>query len=167
MSEYQYYEFLALDRPLTDDEYDQVQALSTRAEITRTRFVNEYQWGDFRGNPSALMDLYYDAHMYFANWGTRILMLRLPLSWLDLDTAAEYCFDETFNARRSGSNIVLEFQSEDESGDDRGYEIPGSLALFARLRNELSAGDLRPLYLAWLAGWRHLGRVRGRPARRR
>lgn len=152
MSEYQYYEFLALDRPLTDDEYDQVQSLSTRAEITRTRFVNEYQWGDFRGNPSAMMDLYYDAHMYFANWGTRILMLRLPLTWLGLDTAAEYCFDEAFNARRSGSNIVLEFQSEDESGDDWGYEIPASLALFAGLRNELSAGDLRPLYLAWLAG---------------
>ncbi|MEY9888038.1 hypothetical protein ABIA35_002725 [Catenulispora sp. MAP12-49] len=152
MSEYQYYEFLTLDRPLTDDEYEQVRALSTRAEITRTRFVNEYQWGDFRGDPSGLMDLYYDAHLYFANWGTRILMLRLPLSWLDLDTAAEYCNDGTFSARRSGKNIVLEFQSQDESGDDWGYEIPGSLGLFASIRNELCAGDLRPLYLAWLAG---------------
>jgi len=152
VSEYQYYEFLALDRPLTDDEYDHVRALSTRADITRTRFVNEYQWGDFRGNPSALMDLYYDAHLYFANWGTRILMLRLPLSWLDLDTAGEYCYDETFSARRSGKNIVLEFQSQDESGDDWGYEIPGSLSLFVGIRNELCAGDLRPLYLAWLAG---------------
>ncbi|NUR63507.1 MAG: hypothetical protein HOV87_33330 [Catenulispora sp.] len=152
MSEYQYYEFLALDRPLTDDEYEHVRALSTRADITRTRFVNEYQWGDFRGNPSALMDLCYDAHLYFANWGTRILMLRLPLSWLDMDTAAEYCNDETFSARRSGKNIVLEFHSEDESGEDWGYEIPGSLGLFVGIRNELSAGDLRPLYLAWLAG---------------
>ena len=42
MSEYQYYEFLALDRP-TDDEFEHVRALSTRAEITCTRFVNEYQ----------------------------------------------------------------------------------------------------------------------------
>ena len=56
MSEYQFYEFLALDRPLTDAEYGQVRALSTRAQVNRTRFVNEYQWGDFRGNPSALMD---------------------------------------------------------------------------------------------------------------
>ena len=156
MSEYQYYEFLALDRPLTDDEYKRVRALSTRAEITRTRFVNEYQWGDFRGDPSALMDLCYDAHLYFANWGTRILMLRLPLTWLDMDTAAEYCIGETFCTRRSGKNIVLEFRSEDESGDDWGYEIPGSLGLFVGLRNELSAGDLRPLYLAWLAGASYL-----------
>ncbi|WP_194905810.1 hypothetical protein [Catenulispora rubra] len=156
MSEYQYYEFLALDRPLTDDEYEYVRALSTRAEITRTRFVNEYQWGDFRGSPSALMDLCYDAHLYFANWGTRTLMLRLPLSWLDLDAAAEYVNDETFSARRSGKNIVLEFQSQDESGDDWGDEVPGSLGLFVNIRNELSAGDLRPLYLAWLAGTSYL-----------
>jgi hypothetical protein len=145
VSEYQYYEFLALDRPLTDDEYEHVRALSTRAEITRTRFVNEYQWGDFRGDPSALMDLCYDAHLYFANWGTHILMLRLPLSWLDLDTTSEYCNDETFSARRSGKNIVLEFHSEDWDGWP-------SLAALIGVRAELAAGDLRPLYLAWLAG---------------
>ena len=151
MSEYQYYEFLALDRPLSDDEYQRVRALSTRAEITRTQFVNEYEWGDFRGNPSALMDLCYDAHMYFANWGTHVLMLRLPLSWLGMKTATEYCNDETFSARRSGKNIVLEFRSEDESGDDWGYDHP-ELASFIAIRDELAAGDLRPLYLAWLAG---------------
>lgn len=150
MSEYQYYEFLALDRPLTDDEYEHVRALSTRAEITRTRFVNEYQWGDFRGDPSALMDLCYDAHLYFANWGTHILMLRLPLSWLDLGTTSEYCNDETFSARRSGKNLVLEFHSEEESGGD--WDEWPSLAALIGVRTELAAGDLRPLYLAWLAG---------------
>lgn len=151
MSEYQYYEFLALDRPLTDDEYEHVRALSTRAEITRTRFVNEYEWGGFRGDPSALMDLCYDAYMYFANWGTHILMLRLPLSWLDLDMASEYCNDETLSARRSGKNIVLEFHSEDESGEDWGYDHPALDSLIG-VRAELARGDLRPLYIAWLAG---------------
>ena len=81
------------------------------------------------------------AHLYYANWGTRILMLRLPLSWLDLNAAAEYCNDETFSARRSGTNIVLEFHSEVESGDDWGYEIPGSLgAVISRVDNMTSAG---------------------------
>ncbi|MEY9929996.1 hypothetical protein ABH926_004638 [Catenulispora sp. GP43] len=151
MSEYQYYEFLALDQPLTDEQYEQVRALSTRAEITRTRFVNEYQWGDFRGNPSALMDLCYDAHLYFANWGTRILMLRLPLSLLDIETTAEYCNDETFSSRRSDENIVLEFHSEDEGGEGWEEGWP-SLASLIGIRAELAAGDLRALYLAWLAG---------------
>lgn len=150
MSEYQYYEFLALDRQLTDDEYEQVRALSTRAEITRTRFVDEYQRGDFRGNPSALMDLCYDAHLYYANWGTRILMLRLPLSLLSVETAAEYGNDVAFSARRGGKNIVLRFHSEDESGED--WEGWPSLASLIGIRAELAAGDLRPLYLAWLAG---------------
>lgn len=153
MSEYQYYEFLAIDRPLTDDEYEQVRACSSRAEINRTRFVNEYQWGDFRGDPAALMDRFYDAHLYFANWGTRILMLRLPLTLLGLETAEAYCNDSTVFARGSGTNLILDLRSEDEEGDgwwgdDDG---PGSLGTLAVLRSELEAGDLRPLYLAWLA----------------
>ena len=51
MSEYQYYEFLALDKPLTDEQRAELRKLSSRAEITATRFVNEYNYGDFRGNP--------------------------------------------------------------------------------------------------------------------
>ena len=34
MSEYQYYEFLALDRPLTEKQMLEVRSLSTRARIT-------------------------------------------------------------------------------------------------------------------------------------
>jgi hypothetical protein len=152
VSEYQYYEFLALDRPLTDAEFGQVRALSTRAQVNRTRFVNEYQWGDFRGNPSTLMDRYYDAHLYFANWGTRILMLRLPATLLDLKTAKTYCDSDTASARRSGKNVVLEWRSDDEDGEeDWENGGPGPLAALVAVRAELAAGDLRPLYLAWLA----------------
>ena len=57
MSEYQYYEFQAVDRPLSREEIAAVRALSTRATITPTRFVNEYQWGDFKGDPLALMEV--------------------------------------------------------------------------------------------------------------
>ncbi|MFO7739670.1 MAG: hypothetical protein R6V46_14415 [Desulfatiglandaceae bacterium] len=41
MSEYQYYEFLAIDRPLTKDEMAELRALSTRATITPVGFTNE------------------------------------------------------------------------------------------------------------------------------
>ena len=40
MSEYQYYEFRAIDRPLTEEEMDELGALSSRAEITPTSFKN-------------------------------------------------------------------------------------------------------------------------------
>jgi hypothetical protein len=50
MSEYQYYEFLAIDRPLTSEEMGDLRALSTRAHITPVSFTNEYHWGDFKGS---------------------------------------------------------------------------------------------------------------------
>ncbi|WP_344591454.1 calcium-binding protein [Actinomadura vinacea] len=57
-------------------------ALSTRARITATSFTNEYHWGDFRGDPRRMMQRYYDAHLYVANWGTHRVMLRLPRALL-------------------------------------------------------------------------------------
>jgi len=41
MSEYQCYEFIALDRPLTAKEMAELRAISTTGEITPTRFWNE------------------------------------------------------------------------------------------------------------------------------
>ena len=91
MSEYQYYEFLALDKPLTDEQRAELRKLSSRAEITATRFVNEYSYGDFRGSPEKLMERYFDAFLYLANWGTRRLMFRLPRALLDAEVARRYC----------------------------------------------------------------------------
>jgi len=45
MSEYQYYEFLAIDRPLTPGERGELRLLSTRARISANSFINEYHWG--------------------------------------------------------------------------------------------------------------------------
>jgi hypothetical protein len=94
MSEYQYYEFLALDRPLTDKQCAELRSLSTRAEISATRFVNEYQWGNFKGDPREIMERYFDAFLYLANWGTRQLMFRLPREVLDAETAGLYCYTD-------------------------------------------------------------------------
>jgi len=70
MSEYQYYEFQAIDRPLTDDEQKTLRRYSGRAMITATRFVNSCSYGDFRGDESEWMAKYFDAFLYIANWGT-------------------------------------------------------------------------------------------------
>ena len=52
MSEYQYYEFTAVDRPLSTRDRAELRALSTRADITATSFVNTYEWGTFKGDPA-------------------------------------------------------------------------------------------------------------------
>jgi len=54
VSEYQYYEFRALDRRLTAEQQQRLRSLSSRAEISATRLANEYSFGDFRGDPGRL-----------------------------------------------------------------------------------------------------------------
>lgn len=78
MSEYQYYEFQAIDRPLSEQQMSELRACSSRATITATRFTNSYNWGDLKGDPKRWMEKYFDAFVYLANWGTRELMFRLP-----------------------------------------------------------------------------------------
>ena len=158
MSEYQYYEFLALDRPLTTAEQEEVGQLSTRARITATSFTNEYHWGDFKGSPDELIRRYYDAHLYFANWGTHRVMFRLPRTLLDPGLAQQYCVDPQVSVSATRDHVILDLTSEDESGydDESEYEeedLQGSLSAIVGARSELAAGDLRPLYLAWLSGY--------------
>lgn len=152
MSEYQYYEFLAVDQPLSERQQAEVRALSTRARITATSFTNEYHWGDFRGDPRTMMRRYYDAHLYVTNWGTHQVMLRLPRTLLPLKVAERYCVDPHVTAEVSGKHLILDLTSEDEGGD----WIEGaddSLSAIIGVRADLAAGDLRPLYLAWLAAY--------------
>jgi hypothetical protein len=56
LSEYQYYEFQAIDRPLTKEQMDELRSYSTRARITRTSFINDYSWGRFKGDEDAWME---------------------------------------------------------------------------------------------------------------
>ncbi|MFI9451550.1 hypothetical protein [Amycolatopsis sp. NPDC052450] len=152
MSEYQYYEFLAIDQPLDERQQAAVRSLSTRARISATSFVNEYHWGDFSGDPDQLMERYYDAHVYVADWGTRRLMFRLPRHCLDLDAVRDYCVGHYLSAWTADEFLVLSLTSEDEP-DEFDYEAEARLAATVGVRAELAAGDLRPLYLAWLAGY--------------
>ena len=149
MSEYQYYEFLALDRPLTVEQRAELRSISTRAEITATRFVNEYEWGDLKGDPRDMMKRYFDAFLYLANWGTRRLMFRLPREVLDAETAGQYCCTDTASLIQTDSHLILSLYL-DRDPDDYWDEPGGQLAAMVQARSELAAGDLRLLYLAWL-----------------
>jgi hypothetical protein len=150
VSEYQYYEFLAIDRPLTEREKQELRAVSSRAVITTTRFTNHYEWGNFKGDPRAWMERYFDAFLYFANWGTHELMLRLPRRVLDPATAKRYCYGERASARVKVEHVILEFSSEEEGSEWFEEDEDGSLSTLVQLRADLASGDLRALYLGWL-----------------
>jgi hypothetical protein len=152
MSEYQYYEFRAVDRPLDAADRAALRALSSRARITATRFTNHYDWGDFKGDPNALMERCFDLHLYYANWGTRRLMLRVPTRLVPAASIEALAGEvESFRVWTSGDNLVIDIIREemewhfDDEDDDA--DLLGELA---PLRDDLMSGDLRLLYLVWL-----------------
>jgi hypothetical protein len=149
MSEYQYYEFLALDRPLTDKQRAELRSLSTRAEISATRFVNEYHWGNFRGDPRKVMERYFDAFLYLANWGTRHLMFRLPREALDAKTADLHSYTGAASLLKTKDHLIVSLYA-DRDPDDYWEEAAGRLAAMVQARSDLAAGNLRLLYLGWL-----------------
>lgn len=152
MSEYQYYEFAAVDRPLDTRQQEELRRLSTRADITATSFVNSYHWGSFRGDPRAMVERYFDGFLYLANWGTHELMLRLPARLLDLDTAQRYCPTDTVSCWASRGNVILSATAEDEEGEYHDDVREWTLASILPVRAEIMSGDLRGLYLLWLLG---------------
>ena len=149
MSEYQYYEFQAIDRPLTAKEMSELRSYSTRARITPTSFVNDYSFGSFKGDEDAWMEKYFDAFLHLANWGTHVLKLRLPARLLDPATAKAYCGGDSAFVREKSGKVVLSFVSQDEEGGDW-VEGEGHLSSMISVRAELARGDLRALYLGWL-----------------
>ena len=157
MSEYQYYEFLALDKPLTSKQREELRQLSTRAEITATRFTNEYHWGSFRGDPEQMMADYFDAFLYLANWGTRHLMFRIPRAALDTEYARQSCYTDAASLIETDDHLIISLYA-DRDPDDYWDETTGELGSMVAARSELLGGDHRLLYLAWLMGiqWDHV-----------
>ena len=76
---------------MSREEIEILRGYSTRARITPTSFINDYSYGSFKGNEDEWMAKYFDAFLYVANWGTRVLMLRLPAKLLAERTARDYC----------------------------------------------------------------------------
>lgn len=154
MSEYQYYEFLAIDRPLTQKQIGEVRQFSTRAEITSTHFVNEYHFGNFHGDPDLLISKYFDVMVYFANWGTRRLLIGIPEEMHDPAGWKHYESDHGMEMRKGKGRPLLELFSEAEGYDYDDFDEAGGswMASLSPIRAEVLGGDLRPLFLGWLAG---------------
>jgi len=145
VGEYQYYEFQAIDRPLSEDDRVALRALSTRARITATRFTNHYEWGDFKGDPRRLVERWFDLHLYLTNWGTRQLMMRFPKrlverSWLDV-----FLLDvDWVVVWEKGDHLIVDMcRDEVEEGYDDWDDGSGWLGALASLRDDVLYGDLR------------------------
>jgi hypothetical protein len=154
MSEYQYYEFVAIDTPLTPKQMAELRACSSRASITPTSFVNDYQWGNLKGDPVDWMRRYFDAHVYVANWCTCLLYLRVPKGAFDVGILRAFKTKAVFSVEQTKTHWLLGWELDESDNCDRFAEEDGRgwMGRLVPLRDELLRGDMRPLYLGWLAG---------------
>ncbi|MBK8021204.1 MAG: hypothetical protein IPK19_07145 [Chloroflexi bacterium] len=149
MSEYQYYEFYALDQPLTSEAQAEMRRLSSRVQLTATSASFVYNYGDFRGNPFAVLADYFDAMLYITNWGTRQLMFRFPATLIPTHVMEDYQFADSIEWSSEGEYAILNIQLNEEAGGEW-VDGTGMLSRIAPVRNDVLRGDYRALYLAWL-----------------
>ena len=152
MSEYQYYELQAIDRPLDRAAQDALRMISSRARITATSFTNHYEFGDLKGDPGKLMERWFDLHLCLANWGSRRLMMRAPqrlLSLADLEPFLRAV--DWVDTWTSGDDLIVDAQRDEVDSDGEWDDGSGWLAALAPLRADALAGDLRLFHLLWLA----------------
>ncbi len=119
MSEYQYYEFLAIDRPLTKEEMAKLRSCSSRATITATSFTNEYDWGDLKADPADWMRRYFDAYVYTANWCSCQLALRLPHEAFTKAELKRFAIKSALAFEDTGTHWIINWFLDDGQDYDR------------------------------------------------
>ena len=149
MSEYQYYEFQAIDRQLTERQMRELRAISSRATISRTRFSNFYTYGDLKANPRDLLVQYFDASLSFAHWFYVELAFRFPKTAVDVRELRRYAAGQSLDVHSTGGNVVVAVavERDDFHSDDDGQSWLSSLTA---IRADIAGGDARALYFAWL-----------------
>ena len=154
MSEYQYFEFLAIDGPISDEGMRYAQGCSSRAKVSRHRWQNTYHFGNFHGNVERLLK-YYDAHFYIANWGTVRLGLAFPEACLNSERIQPYLhegerYEVTLTASQVDDRWIVWWGRNEEEG--WGWtEGDATVDQLIGIREEIMRGDNRALFLGWLA----------------
>ena len=99
------------------------------------------------------MRRYFDAHVYVANWCTCSLYLRVPKDAFDAETLQVFETESVFSVEHTKTHWLLEWGLDESESYDRFAEEDGRgwMGRLAPLRDELLRGDMRPLYLGWLA----------------
>lgn len=152
MSEFQYYEFGAIDRPLTAAQRELVSQYSRRAQVNAHRAVFSYSYSDFPADELDILKNYFDILLYVANWGSLRFAFRMPNSPALLKAWQAFVIDDMIQVKVYSDCVLIDlnFSEQESSDDDQAYETTERFDELLEIRALLLAGDLRPLYLAWL-----------------
>ncbi len=150
MSEYQYYEFQTIDRRLTEQERAEVGKISSRTHPGPTKAVFVYNYSDFRGRPEKVLEKYFDAMYYLANFGCLQVMFRFPHGVVDAAQIDPYCLEDHISFYQAGGYDILNLNFSEEESFGYWVEGEGTLSTLIPLRSDIMRQDYRALYLAWL-----------------
>lgn len=145
---YDYYEFMTVDRQLSQAAMDSLRGLGRKALVTPTMFSLTTYYESAGVDPDDLLSRYFDAYIHLNNYGLRELAFKFPRRAIDLKAWQPYLSGEDLACRVDGDAAILTMRTQREGG---GWEYgEGWLLELLPCRTELVEGDLRPLYLAWL-----------------
>lgn len=105
MSEYHYYGFRTIDRPLGDRQMRELRAVSIRATISRTSFSNHYEYSDLKANPRDLLLRYFDASLDFAHWFYAEVAFKYRKGAVDLKTLRRYAAGQSLQLRHMNRTL--------------------------------------------------------------
>ena len=149
MSEYQFYEFKSIDKPLSQTEKETISGWSSRTQATSVGASFTYHYSDFPKDELIVVGKYFDAMFYLSNWGTRRLIFKVPNDLVDKNKIKQYCV-EGLEIHDYENFILIDIWLEDEEGSCEWLEGEGMLSSFVTLRDNIISGDYRCLYLIWL-----------------
>ena len=150
MSEYQYYEFMAIDKPLSKEDKAEIGSWSSRTNPSNTGATFTYSYGSFPKDVITVTEKYFDAMFSVSNWGTTRLIFKFPTSLLTTDRIRQYCSENGLEIIKKSDFILLDIGYSEEDGGGNWIEGEGWLSSVISLRNDIINKDYRCLYLIWL-----------------
>lgn len=141
MSEYQYYEFCNINKPISSEVRTKMRALSSRTQTTTHSVAYTYNFGDFRGNPKELLAKYFDVFFYISNFGNLQLIFRYKKEDLDVNKIKTFFIQHVIEYETYGDYVLLDITIDDDNGGWGWIEGEGMLADLLPLYEEIKNGN--------------------------
>ncbi len=148
-----YYEFRTVGRRLTDLQMNYLREEIRNATVEPEMLVADLMIDRSRyslpWSPEATFAQYFDVGLHFSQSGSRNLWLRLPGALAD--KAMVYRLKYGFGIKVVAGDLLVDMQRWDEDCELAygGVDPRPWLQELLPLRDALTAGDLRALYIAW------------------
>src|SRR5262249_30390833 len=104
---------------------------------------------NFKHDPLQVLHDFFDGFLYWANWGAPEVALRFPHGILPDDLLGGFELDEVVTFRQDPDYDILDIQFGELEAPEEWVEY--ELGSLIALREELMDGDMRALYIVWLA----------------